>query len=262
MMVGHFKDIADDDYTAALEKRLDQVESGEVGWVPVVGDFYQPLERMLAAAHEAIPADTGEECPECHEGHLLLKASRFGPFKGCSRYPKCKFRQAVLPSGEVQTPKQLDEVCPDCGKPLVVRNGRYGEFVGCSGYPECKYIRRDNAQSEAKPTGQKCPECKQGDLMERQGRYGPFLACNRYPECKYRANLKGAAAGEARPRADVKQLDEPCPICGKPMVERKGRYGAFKSCSDYPRCPGPKGVAKEGGAARRGGRSRTPQPAR
>jgi len=38
-------------------------------------------------------------------------------------------------------------------------------------------------------------------------------------------------------------LDEPCPICGKPLVERRGRFGAFKSCSDYPKCPGPKGVA-------------------
>jgi DNA topoisomerase-1 len=39
-------------------------------------------------------------------------------------------------------------------------------------------------------------------------------------------------------------LDEPCPVCGKPMVERRGRYGPFKSCSDYPKCPGPKGVKK------------------
>ena len=39
-------------------------------------------------------------------------------------------------------------------------------------------------------------------------------------------------------------LDEPCPICGKPLVERRGRYGLFKSCSDYPKCPGPKGLKK------------------
>jgi len=39
-------------------------------------------------------------------------------------------------------------------------------------------------------------------------------------------------------------LDEPCPICGKPLVERRGRFGLFKSCSDYPKCPGPKGMKK------------------
>jgi DNA topoisomerase-1 len=234
IMVDHFHDIVDDRYTAAMESRLDEVEQGRVEWVPVVGDFYHPLERMLSAAAEAMPAETGEECPECHEGQLVLKASRFGPFKGCSRYPQCRYRQAVLPSGEQAEPKLLDESCPECGRPLQARRGRYGEFVGCSGYPECKYVRREAAQAGA-PTGQACPECGQGELIERTGRYGPFVACNRYPECRYRANK--SRDGKARPEA--KTLEEPCPICGKPMVERRGRFGPFKSCSDYPRCKGP-----------------------
>ena len=76
-------------------------------------------------------------------------------------------------------------------------------------------------------------------------RSGPFVACNRYPECKYRAN-KGRD-GAVKPRAEAKVLDEPCPICGKPMVERQGRYGLFKSCSDYPKCKGPQ---RTGGRAR------------
>jgi len=245
IMVGHFHDIVDDRYTADMEVRLDEVEQGRVEWVPVVGDFYLPLERMLSAAKEAMPAETGEECPECHEGQLVLKASRFGPFKGCSRYPACRYRQAVLPGGEPDQPKLLDEKCPDCGRPLQTRRGRYGEFVGCSGYPECKYVQRDQQKSEAVPTGEKCPECGEGELVERQGRYGPFVACNRYPECKYRAN-KGKD-GAVRPRQEAKVLDEPCPVCGKPMVERQGRYGPFKSCSDYPKCKGPQ---RTGGRAR------------
>jgi DNA topoisomerase-1 len=235
IMVGHFHDIVDDRYTAAMEERLDEVEQGRVAWVPVVGDFYHPLERMLSAAAEAMPAETGEECPECHEGQLILKASRFGPFKGCSRYPACRYRQAVLVNGEPDQPKLLEEACPECGRPLQQRRGRYGEFVGCSGYPECKYVRRDQQKSEATPTGQTCPECKEGELVERTGRFGPFLSCSRYPECKYRANKPK----DGKPPAEVKHLDEPCPICGKPMVERQGRYGPFKSCSDYPRCKGP-----------------------
>jgi len=245
IMVGHFHDIVDDRYTADMEVRLDEVEQGRVEWVPVVGDFYLPLERMLSAAKEAMPAETGEECPECHEGQLVLKASRFGPFKGCSRYPACRYRQAVLPGGEPDQPKLLDEKCPECGRPLQARRGRYGEFVGCSGYPECKYVQRDQQKTEAVPTGQTCPECNQGELVERQGRYGPFVACNRYPECKYRAN-KGKD-GAVRPRQEAKVLDEPCPLCGKPMVERQGRYGPFKSCSDYPKCKGPQ---RAGGRAK------------
>jgi DNA topoisomerase-1 len=240
IMVDHFKTISDDGYTATLEKRLDEVERGSEEWVPVVSDFYGPLQRMLSAAEEAMPADTDEVCPLCHEGHLVQKASRFGPFMGCSRYPKCKFRRALTLNGETAQPQLLDEPCPVCGKPLQQRTGRYGDFVGCSGYPDCKYIKKDASQAEAKPTGEKCPQCGEGQLVERTGRYGPFVACSRYPECKYRANI----GKDGKAREGPKLLDEPCPICGKPLVERRGRYGTFKSCSDYPKCPGPKGVKK------------------
>jgi DNA topoisomerase-1 len=239
IMVERFKTISDDGYTATLEKRLDEVERGHEEWVPVVSDFYGPLTKMLSDAEEAMPADTDEECPLCHEGHLVQKASRFGPFMGCSRYPKCKFRRALTADGELPQPKLLEEPCPQCGKPLQLRTGRYGEFVGCSGYPDCKYIKRDAAQA-AKPTGEKCPQCGEGDLVERTGRYGPFVACSRYPECKYRANM----GKDGKVSEGPKLLDEPCPVCGKPMVERRGRYGTFKSCSDYPQCPGPKGAKK------------------
>jgi len=239
IMVGHFKAISDDDYTATLEKRLDEVEHGKEEWVPVVSDFYGPLQKMLTEAEEAMPADTDEVCPLCKEGHLVLKASRFGPFLGCSRYPKCKFRRALTPNGELPEPKLLEEPCPQCGKPLQLRTGRYGEFVGCSGYPDCKYIKKDAAQAE-KLTGEKCPMCGEGNVVERTGRFGPFVACSRYPECKYRANI----GKDGKPKEGPKMLDEPCPICGKPLMERRGRYGMFKSCSDYPKCPGPKGVKK------------------
>jgi len=40
----------------------------------------------------------------------------------------------------VKTPEPTEEVCPECGKPLVVRMGKWGPFYGCSGYPKCKYI--------------------------------------------------------------------------------------------------------------------------
>jgi len=240
IMVEHFKVISDDDYTSKLEKRLDEVEQGKKEWVPVVSDFYGPLQKMLSEAEEAMPADTDEECPLCHEGHLVQKASRFGPFMGCSRYPKCKFRRALTADGEAPQPKLLEEACPQCGKPLQLRTGRYGEFIGCSGYPDCKYIKRDPAQNQAKPTGEACPQCGEGQLVERTGRFGPFVACSRYPECKYRTNI----GKDGKPGQGPKLLDEPCPVCGKPLVERRGRYGMFKSCSDYPSCPGPKRVKK------------------
>src|ERR1700694_5185547 len=186
VMVAHFGSIVDDKYTAAMEEKLDDIEKGGLEWATIVGGFYGPLERMLSAANEAMPAETGEECPECHEGQLILKASRFGAFQRCFSYPQCRYRQAVTPTGEAVAPALLEEKCPDCGRPLEKRKGRYGEFVGCSGYPECKFIRREE-KDEAKPTGQTCPQCGKHQLVERKGRFGTFFACAGYPECTYRA---------------------------------------------------------------------------
>ena len=39
-------------------------------------------------------------------------------------------------------PKLTDELCPKCGKPLVVRTSKYGEFIACSGFPKCKYVKK------------------------------------------------------------------------------------------------------------------------
>src|SRR5207248_7881191 len=103
---------------------------------------------------------------------------------GCSRYPKCRYRVAVLPTGDQSAAQLLDEACPECGRQLQVRRGKYGEFVGCSGYPECKYVRREEREAP-ESTGEKCPQCGEGELVERSGRYGPFKACSRYPDCKY-----------------------------------------------------------------------------
>ncbi len=40
-------------------------------------------------------------------------------------------------------PKTTGEMCPICGKPLVIRKSRYGEFTACSGFPSCKYVKKD-----------------------------------------------------------------------------------------------------------------------
>jgi len=76
---------------------------------------------------------------------MVVRRSRRGPFLGCSRYPKCR-GTAQLGGAASEAPKRAaaepaGENCPDCGKPLLVREGRRGKFVGCSGYPKCRYTR-------------------------------------------------------------------------------------------------------------------------
>ena len=92
------------------------------------------------AAAEAEGGEQQEEgatCPRCGEGELVKKRGRFGEFLGCSRYPECKFIGGRQSRPE-PTPAGRD--CPECGKPLLIRQGRRGPFVGCSGYPKCRHI--------------------------------------------------------------------------------------------------------------------------
>jgi DNA topoisomerase-1 len=117
----------------------------------------------------------------------------------------------------VAAPKPTGEDCPQCGKPLVLRQGSYGEFVSCSGYPKCKYIKQNLIE------GLKCPKCGTGDLAERKARRGNiFWGCTNYPKCDFTSNLKPVA--------------EKCPECGSTyLVEKVLRSGIFLECPNKKR---------------------------
>lgn len=36
---------------------------------------------------------------------------------------------------------ELEELCPNCNSPLIIKKYRSSEFIGCSSYPNCKYSR-------------------------------------------------------------------------------------------------------------------------
>jgi len=75
--------------------------------------------------------------------------------------------------------EMTDKVCPQCGKPLVIKWGRRGRFLSCSGFPACRY-----AQSIT--TGVPCPHNCGGELIERRGKRGrPFYGCSNYPRCTF-----------------------------------------------------------------------------
>jgi DNA topoisomerase-1 len=129
------------------------------------------------------------------------------------------------------TTQQLDEACPECGKPLAIRLGKRGNFIGCTGYPECKYtrdVKTDNSEPEPAPEllDRKCPECG-GDLAYKRGRYGRFIGCVNYPTCKH-----------VEPLNKPKDTGVTCPECKQgTLMERKSRYGKlFYSCNRYPDC--------------------------
>ncbi|MGH7641772.1 MAG: type I DNA topoisomerase [Candidatus Dormibacteria bacterium] len=147
-------------------------------------------------------------------------------------------------------------VCPKCGADLVMRSGRFGDFVGCSRYPECDFIEGKEERSPAEEIGEACPLCAK-PLVKRTGRRGLFVGCSGYPSCRF-IRTEAGAAGSARTTAPAEPTGENCPDCGKPLVQRRGRFGPFVSCSGYPGCkyrPPKDPAASSGpGAAKSGSR--------
>jgi DNA topoisomerase-1 len=222
LLVAHFPDILDIEFTASMEEKLDEVEAGNTQWLKVLRDFYGPFSKTLDAAKEemksvkktAIPTDL--PCPLC-DGKMVIKWGKNGEFLACENYPACKHTQdftrneegKIVPVDREQ-PAESGELCEKCGKPMVFKNGRYGKFLACSGYPACKNIR-------ATTTGVPCPEpgCT-GELIQKISKRGKvFYSCSRYPKCTF--------ALWDRP------VNEPCPQCGSAyLLERETKKSGLQ----------------------------------
>ncbi|HWE85401.1 MAG TPA: type I DNA topoisomerase [Terracidiphilus sp.] len=181
-------------------------------------------------------AEQDEYCENCGKV-MVLRRGPFGMFLACPDYnadPPCKtFRKLSQKQQQKQSaPQPTGEMCPQCGKPLVLRQGAYGEFVSCSGYPKCKYIKQNIIE------GMKCPKCGTGDLAERKAKRGNlFWGCTNYPKCDFTSNLKPVA--------------QKCPECGSPyLVEKTLKSGI------YLECPNKKKGAEEEAAPAKKGRGR------
>jgi len=203
MLVEHFPDFIDVGFTVEMEEELDEIARGERPWQPVVQEFYQPLERALAAAAEAPRQEqaTEEKCQECGRP-MVIRWGRRGRFLACSGFPECRGTRPLEGEEPVET---TDETCQECSAPMVVRSGRFGRFLACSRYPECKGRR-----PLLKKVGVPCPRCA-SDLVERRTRKGrPFYGCSAYPKCDF--------VVWSRP------LAQRCPQCdGLLVAEREGK---------------------------------------
>ena len=182
----YFPDVMNLDFTAGMEEDLDAVSRGERGWVPMLGEFYQPFQKALENATESMP--------------------------------------------RVKLEEETDEVCDDCGMPMVIKIGRFGRFMSCTGYPDCK-----GTKPILNKIGVACPDCG-GDLVERRarGRGGrTFWGCSRYPACEFLSNRR--------------PVPNPCPECGKMMVQQNRTTVACTSCS-WQEAVSQEGAAQDGSA--------------
>ncbi len=175
-----FESIINIEYTAQMEKELDEIAVGEDDYVHALTNFEDKFEPLLENAYDKMeqiqPEKTGETCPECG-GDLVIRKGKYGDFVACSNYPTCKFIKK-----EPEEIRYTGENCPKCGSPMIFKKGRFGEFEACSAYPTCKYIKNDR-KSEPKETDEVCPNCGSPIVIKR-GRFGEFKACSAYPKCK------------------------------------------------------------------------------
>ncbi|MDP3795294.1 MAG: type I DNA topoisomerase [bacterium] len=151
LMVEHFPQIIDIDFTAKMEEDLDRIAEGKTAWVPVIRTFYTPFKENLARKYTEVkkretPVETTDEtCPECGKA-LVIRTGRFGKFHACTGFPECKYTRTFVTS--------LGIACPQCNEgELVERKTKKGRrvFWGCSRYPQCAYATWTKPRRETSP---------------------------------------------------------------------------------------------------------------
>ncbi len=217
MLEKHFPEIVDSNFTSRMEEALDKVAEGKEDWQKILAEFYEPFMQKIAKGKKEIKSlkvakPTGEKCPECEDGELLIRKGRYGEFIACSNFPKCKYSRNIDKDGKIEEPEKTDEVCDKCGSPMVIKNSRRGKFLACSAYPKCKNTK---SLIPPKELSVPCPECG-GKIIEREGKRGVFYGCANYPECKFIANFE--------------PTDKKCPECGYIMGRKTFRKKEIYEC--------------------------------
>ena len=136
----YFPEIINIDYTANMEKTLDEIALGEKEESVIVPQFYNAFVKLYDERKNSMkPMETGEVCPICGS-KMVYKTNKFGRFEACSNYPTCKYIKK-----EVKEDIPLI-ACPSCHTGHLVEKkamkGKYKgkKFYGCSNYPDCTFI--------------------------------------------------------------------------------------------------------------------------
>lgn len=138
-LVKNFPDQLEYEFTARMEKELDEVATKTESWQEMLSDFYGPFDKKVLEVEEKVKAivipvvKTGRQCPECKKGEIIVKSGRFGEFFACDQFPDCRHIENMT--------KYLKGVkCEKCGAKVVIKKTRKGrEFYGCEKYPKCDW---------------------------------------------------------------------------------------------------------------------------
>ncbi len=164
ILVKNFPEVVDIDFTAKMEKELDEIAEGKDTWQKTCKDFYGPFAKNLKEKYEDVPKE----------------------------------------NLDITT----DKICPKCGKPMVEKMGRFGRFYACTGFPDCKHT--ESVGSNLEKIDITCPKCKIGKMTAKKTKKGKiFYGCDTYPACDF-------ALWD-------KPVNEFCPKCNSILVETKAK---------------------------------------
>ena len=151
LMKNHFKDIVDVQFTALMEKKLDDVEEGSKKWVEIMKEFYMTFIEALKQAEDLIGhIDIPDEvtdilCEKCGR-NMVIKNGRFGKFLACPGFPECRNARPIL--------EEVGVNCPKCGGKVLYKKTRKGKrYLGCENNPDCGFMTWDM------PAKESCPKC-------------------------------------------------------------------------------------------------------
>ncbi|MFH1407758.1 MAG: type I DNA topoisomerase [Patescibacteria group bacterium] len=164
--------IQDRGYTQKIEGKLKPTDSGIVVTKLLTDNFAEIVDVNFTAKME----NELDEVANHHKEYLSVIKEFYDPFEKLLNE-----KQDAIKKSDYTVLETMEEKCPKCSSPLIVKLGKYGRFVSCSDYPKCDYLR-----PIIEKTGIKCPKCKDGDIIVRKTKKGKtFYGCSAYPKCDF-----------------------------------------------------------------------------
>ncbi len=171
LMKENFPNIVDVQFTAELENKLDDIETGGKEWRKLLAEFYGPFEKTLEEGYKNIErvelpiTESDVVCEKCGRT-MVFKDGRFGEFLACPGYPECKNTKPIV--------KYIDAPCPKCGKRIVEKKSNKSKktFYGCEGYPDCDFVSWDM------PIVNKCEACDSMMVLRRRSNGTSYKKCS------------------------------------------------------------------------------------
>lgn len=152
ILVEYFDNVVDIDFTANMEKRLDDVEEGSIEWKDIIRDFYPDFNILVNKAEVEISkieikdVETDIICDLCG-ANMVIKVGKYGKFLACPKFPECKNTKPLF--------EKVENVhCHLCNGEIHIKKTKKGRrYYACEHHPECEFI------SWNKPSAIKCKEC-------------------------------------------------------------------------------------------------------